>query len=76
MYTADLSQVTVVTVYLPEPFLEKLKPQFAKLPPGARIVSHQFRIPGFDPDRTISAGLEDGLQHMIYLYEAPLKEGK
>ncbi|MBI3858013.1 MAG: PQQ-binding-like beta-propeller repeat protein [Planctomycetes bacterium] len=75
MYGVDLSAVSVVAVYLPEAFLEKLKPQLAKLPRGARIVSHQFRIPGFLPDRELAGtSQEDGASHTIYLYEAPFRE--
>ena len=72
MYTVDLSPASVVAVYLPEEFLEKLKPQFQKLPQGARIVSHQFKIPGYVPDRELpGTSGEDGSSHSIYLYEAP-----
>jgi hypothetical protein len=52
MYTADLSAVDVVAVYLYPTALEKLKPQFDKLKPGARIASHQFEIPGVKPFET------------------------
>ncbi|RPH38214.1 MAG: class I SAM-dependent methyltransferase [Planctomycetota bacterium] len=75
MYTADLSSATVVSVYLPEEFLEKLKPKFAPLKPGTRIVSHQFRIPGVVPEKEIEVeSKEDGLLHKIYLWTTPLKE--
>ena len=39
MYTADLSEVDVVAVYVYSAVLAKMKPQFAQLRPGARIVS-------------------------------------
>lgn len=73
MFTADLSQVTVVAVYLPEEFLARLLPQFRTMKPGARIVSHQFRLPGIQPKgkQAIQSG-EDGLEHEILLYQTPL----
>jgi outer membrane protein assembly factor BamB len=75
MFTADLTSVTVLALYLPEEFLKKLMPQFAKLKPGARIVSHQFRLPGVVPTRSLTAVSSDtGRVHGIYLYEVPLRE--
>jgi len=77
MLTADLSSVSVVAVYLPELFLEKLKPRFATLPKGARIVSHQFKIPGWVPSRTVVAfSKETTKAHTIHLYEVPFTEGE
>lgn len=73
MYTADLSAVDVVAVYLYPSALEKLKPQFAKLKPGARIVSHYFEIPGAMPSETFEVeSAETGAKHRILLYRVPL----
>jgi cyclopropane fatty-acyl-phospholipid synthase-like methyltransferase len=75
MFAVELSKASVVAVYLPEQFLEKLKPQFAKLPRGARIVSHQFKIPGYLAERELPGNsAEDGEPHRIYLYETPFRE--
>jgi outer membrane protein assembly factor BamB len=71
-FTVDLSSVDVVMVYLPEEILTQLKPQFAKLKPGARIISHQFRIPGLRADREQHVhSSEDNGEHAIYVYEIP-----
>jgi SAM-dependent methyltransferase len=68
---ADVSPATVVTLYLlPEsnallrPFLEK------QLRPGARVVSHNYVIAGWENRKTGEATLEDesGKDHTIYLY--------
>ena len=49
----DLSQATVVTLYMLPWFNEKLKPNLKKyLKPGARIVAHDFGIEGWQPDKT------------------------
>ena len=46
-----------------------------KLPAGARIVSHQFEIPGIPADRTERVvSDEDGAEHTIYLWTAPLRQ--
>jgi hypothetical protein len=50
LFTADLGQADVVTLYLPGPLLEKLLPQFGQLKAGARIVSHEFVIPVRSPN--------------------------
>jgi hypothetical protein len=74
LFDADLSTVDVVVVFLPGSLLEKLLPQFRHLKPGARIVSHDFLIPGFEPDETIrliSSG--DGAEHAVHLWKVPLK---
>ena len=73
MFTADLGTATVVAVYLPQDFLKRLMPQFRKLKPGSRIVSHEFEIPGVKPDRTITVESgEDGEAHRIHLWTTPL----
>lgn len=77
LFTADLSGADVVALYLPEELLPRLRPQLEKLRPGARVVSHQFRIPGVKPDQEAWVeSTEDGARHAIYLWKAPLwKEG-
>jgi hypothetical protein len=70
----DLSGADVITVYLPSPLLQRLRPQFERLKPGSRIVSHQFEIPGFRPEKTLLVrSNEDGDQHRILLWTTPLK---
>ena len=72
-YTADFSEATVVTAFLYPAVLEKLKPQFAKLKPGTRIVAHSFEIPGVTADETSELKLPSGDLYRIYLYKTPLK---
>ena len=75
MYTADLSDVDVVVVFLYEPVLEKLKPQFAQMKSGARIVSHHFEIQGVAATRTITVdSAETGIKHRVTVYETPLQD--
>jgi precorrin-6B methylase 2 len=55
---ADLSRATVVTVYLLPGLMGKLQPRFiAELQPGTRIVSHEFTMAGWLPDRSESVRL-------------------
>ena len=77
IHSSDLSDADVVAVYLWPEQLEKLIPRFSELPSGARIVSHYFKIPGLEPDRSWQVRSEDdGALHPIYLWTAPLKRPK
>src|SRR5262249_31116519 len=51
MYEADISQATVLPLFLQPANLSKLAPKFLKLKPGARIVSNTYEIGGgWEPD--------------------------
>jgi SAM-dependent methyltransferase len=56
LFSADLSRATVVTLYLSASLNASLEPKLRReLKPGARIVSHQFPIGGWAPDKTVRA---------------------
>jgi len=75
LFSLDLSQADVVTLYLGERLNAKLIPQLHKLKPGARIVSHQFRMEGIRPDRVVRyLSTEDRIEHTLYLWTVPLKK--
>jgi len=74
MFQVDLSQADVVAVFLYPRLLERLRPQFAKMKPGSRIVSHQFLMPDVEPDQVITLeSSETGDRHTLYLWTTPLK---
>ena len=51
-FTADVSPASVVTLYMLPEFNAKLRPLLEKqLRPGSRVVSHDFEIQGWVPDR-------------------------
>jgi hypothetical protein len=51
---ADLSRATVLTLYLLPGMMERLRPKLLKeLKPGARIVSHDFDLGEWKPDRSV-----------------------
>ena len=72
LYQADFTHVDLVTTYLLPRALEKLRPLLEQqLKEGARVVSHDFYIEGWEPDETITVDYEveeDGLLHSIYIY--------
>ena len=75
IFTVDLSPASVITVYLLPVVLEQLIPQFNKMKPGSRIVSHNYPMPGVEPDKILNAHLEDS-QHFLLLWHPPLKVTK
>jgi len=69
-YKADLREATVVTAFLYGAVLQKLEPQFAKLKPGSRIVTHTFAIPGLTAERVETyKSTETRETYLIYLYK-------
>jgi len=71
---ADLSEATVVTLYLGNQLNARLLPQLTKLRPGARIVSHDFGLADIPPDKVVEVTSHtDRRVHTIYLWNCPLK---
>ena len=74
---ADISRATVVTVYLLPGLMGKLQSRFInELAPGTRIVSHEFTMAGWLPDRTETVRLKaphrgQGNQSRLYLWVVP-----
>lgn len=67
LFTADISQATVVTLYLSMSVLRQLEPKLrSELRPGTRIVSHQFWIPGWPAERTIKVDASE-----LFLLKVP-----
>ena len=50
LFEADLSEATIVTMYLSPSIMKRLIPKLRALTPGTRLVSHQFDMPGWPPD--------------------------
>jgi SAM-dependent methyltransferase len=56
LFEADLSEATVVTMYLSPSIMKRLRPKLRALKPGTRIVSHQFPIPEWPADERRQVG--------------------
>ena len=57
LFLTDISEATVVTLYLLPELNMKLRPKLLKeLKPGARVVSHQFGMGDWKPDWMIAVG--------------------
>jgi trans-aconitate methyltransferase len=67
LFTTNFSEATVVTLYLLPDLNMKLRPRLlAELKPGTRIVSHQFDMGKWKPERTVELG-----GRTIYLWTVP-----
>lgn len=76
IFQTDLSAATVVTMYLlPEVNLQ-LRPRLLALAPGTRIVSHDWNMGDWQPDRTVRLDVPDKKvgrekSSLIHLWRVP-----
>lgn len=78
MFKTDISQATVVTLYVLPDFMEKLRPKLlAELKPGSRIVAHDYHMSGWYPDRRITLTVPEKVEAngtdkaYLYLWTVP-----
>ena len=65
----DVSDATVVTLYLVSALNVKLRPRLqTELRPGARVVSHNFAIGDWEPDTVDVFTSADGISRTLYLW--------
>jgi SAM-dependent methyltransferase len=70
LFKTDVSPATVVTLYLLPELNERLRPKLLKeLRPGSRIVSHDFGMGDWLPERTIEVEL--ARSHRVLLWRVP-----
>ncbi len=80
LFKTDISQASVITMYLLPDTVNLLKDKFiAELRPGTRIVSHDYPLTGWLPENYKQFDLEDKVQisgvttTIIWLYVVPAK---
>jgi predicted RNA methylase len=67
---ADLTGADVVTIYLGTQLNSQLRPRLEKyLHAGARVVSHDYAVPGWKASKIERTDGKNG--HVIYVYEMP-----
>ena len=72
LFKAKFADATVVTLYLLPDLNVKLRPRLlAELRPGTRIVSHQFDMGTWKPDRKVELN-----GRTIYLWTVPERKGQ
>ena len=82
LFRTDLARATVVTLYLLPRLNIKLRPRLLReLRPGARVVSHNFGMGDWDPDKTLGtrdlfgAGELPRVDHRVFLWIVPADAG-
>lgn len=72
IFNTDISQASVVTMYLLPSVNIKLRSTLLKtLRPGTRIVSHSFDMDEWEPDATTTVNRGVGRNHSIYMWIIP-----
>lgn len=70
IFEANISDATVVTLYLLPAVNMKLRPKLLELKPGTRIVSHNYDLGDWKPEKTIKINLPDG-EHTVFYWVVP-----
>ena len=68
LFETDLSEATVVTLYLLPSLNVKLIPTLQKMKPGTRVVSHAFDMGGCKPEKELSVSGRG-----VYYWTIPMK---
>ncbi|MDH3319917.1 MAG: SAM-dependent methyltransferase [Betaproteobacteria bacterium] len=84
LFKTDISQATVLTMYLLPDTVNLLRDKLlAELRPGTRVLSHDYPLSGWIPEKYVQMDLEDKVKisgvttTLIYLYVVPAKvEGR
>jgi hypothetical protein len=70
IFEASIGDATVVTLYLLPAVNMRLRPKLLALRPGTRIVSHNYDMGDWKPDKTIKLNLLDG-EHTVFFWVVP-----
>jgi Methyltransferase domain len=70
IFEANISDATVVTLYLLPAVNMRLRPKLLELRPGTRIVSHNYDLGDWKPAKTIKLNLLDG-EHTVFYWVVP-----
>jgi len=80
LFKTDISQATVLTMYLLPNTVNMLKDKLlTELKPGSKVLSHDYPLAGWIPEKYVQMDLEDKVQisgvttTLIYLYMVPAK---
>jgi cyclopropane fatty-acyl-phospholipid synthase-like methyltransferase len=73
MFRVEVREATIVTLYLSEKLNVLLRPKLlSELRPGARILSHDFRMGDWKPEQTVRVPWGK-LYRTVYLWTVPKK---
>jgi SAM-dependent methyltransferase len=70
LFEVDIGEATVVALYLFPELMRRLRPKLLReLRPGTRIVSHDFALPDWPPEKTVDVRLDR--VRRVYLWRVP-----
>jgi 23S rRNA G2445 N2-methylase RlmL len=76
VFDADFREATVVTMYLLPTVNMKLRPRIlSELRPGTRVVSHDFDMGDWTPEKVVTVKGAGGREHTVYLWVVPPRKG-
>jgi len=68
-FEVDIGEASIITLFLLTSVNDMLKPKLEReLRDGARVVSHEFRIPGWKATSELDVRDDNGLLHKVILY--------
>jgi len=74
MFRSNISEATVVTLYLSNKLNLLLRPKLlTELRPGSRILSHDFHMGDWKPEHMIRVPWQKGLFRTIYFWRVPAR---
>ena len=74
LFTTNLGDANVVTLYLLPDVNLKLRPKlFKELKPGTRVVSHAFNMGDWKPEREQQVSADNGRTYTLYQWTIPEK---
>jgi ubiquinone/menaquinone biosynthesis C-methylase UbiE len=73
LFATDVSAATVVALYLSPEINLRLRPKLLReLPPGSRVVSHQFDMGDWLPERSLEVAVA-GAARRVFLWRIPAR---
>ena len=71
LFDFDLSEATVISLYLFPEVNMKLRPKLLSLKPGTRVISHNYDMGDWKPEKSKKIRAPNGSEHTIYLWRVP-----
>jgi Methylase of polypeptide chain release factors len=76
IFKEDFSEATVLTLYLLPDVNMRLRPQILQMKPGTRVVSHNYDMGDWEPEKFKKVTTPDGTEHYVYFWRVPEKKEK
>ncbi|MGK7396158.1 MAG: SAM-dependent methyltransferase [Candidatus Cyclobacteriaceae bacterium M3_2C_046] len=74
LFETDFSEATVLALYLLPSVNLSLRPQIKKMPAGTRVVSHNYNMGDWTPDKMERIMTPSGFMHTVYFWRVGEKD--